>query len=230
MNDTPRNEKGVQSLRRLAGLAPLLLAGLVMACDQVGPSLGAGPTQTDEETAQYVIVADQSSWVQVPDGVLTLERAVGPDREQRVALRNESTLPGDNWLLLRARTRGGVNAPLRSNEFVTRTGGIPTPFTSLREGNLNSATDALGSYHWAEERVGADTVCILALRRIGEAERIMPSGANVMDVMMRNCVVGTREEALAPITAERLAYFPRSAGGAAPSENRNLSPLAAPMR
>ncbi|MFD1913074.1 hypothetical protein [Halodurantibacterium flavum] len=185
--------------------------------------------QTSEETQQYVVVPEARSWVRAPESLITIERVVGADGEQRIALENNTSLRGDNFLWLRARAPGRSTAPLRLSEFLERTGGAPYPFTQIRDGDLSSGEDSLGPYVWAEQRSGVNTICVLGLRRITQAGRVMPQGTTVIDVMMRNCVEGTPAQALAPLRDERLAYFPATSGNLRASGNRNLSPLAAPL-
>jgi hypothetical protein len=101
-------------------------------------------------------------------------------------------------------------------------GGTPEPFDGLADRDLNTGTDSLGPYFFAERRLGADTLCVLAIRRLDSSARPLPVRADALDVMLRNCVRGSREEALAPISAARLAVG--ASGGLL-----NLSPHAAPQ-
>lgn len=205
------------------------LLGLLVACAKV--SLPGVPSLVERENvAQYRLVPDNRAWISAPQGLLTLERDLSGEKEQIVALPNETAMRGDNSILLRARVGDGADRPrFQLAEFLERVGGAPEPFGELNDSDLRSREDALGSYFWTEKRLGADTICVLALRRATIEGRPLPRGTNALDIMLRNCVSGTVEEALQPILAESVAFFPGAAVGAGPRASRSLSPLAAPM-
>ncbi len=208
----------------MAGLM-LLLAG---SCDVV-PAVVAPDLAERELTTQYRTVSDSKTWVAAPLRLITVERALGTNIEQRVVLANETSLRGENFMLLRARARDGQNRiGFQLEEFVKRAGGVPPPFTSISDNNLLSATDALGTYFWTEYRAGVSTVCVLAVRRLDSGARLLPADTNVLDVMLRNCVSGTVEEALLPITAAHISGAVGSSQTSGPAGIRTLSPLAGP--
>ncbi len=60
------------------------------------------------------------------------------------------------------------------------------------------------------------------MRRLSVGARPLPRGTQALDVMMRNCVNGTVQEALAPMSERALAVT--GAVGA----SQTLSPYAAP--
>lgn len=210
-------------------LTTLSLLGLLVACADV--SLPGVPSLSQQEdVSQYRLIPDNRGWISAPQGLLTLERSLGSEIEQVVALPNQTAVRGDNAILLRARVGDGADRPrFQLAEFLERVGGAPEPFRSLNDSDLRSRDDALGTYFWTEQRIGANTICVLAVRRATIEGRQLPRGTNALDMMLRNCVAGTVDEALAPIRAESVAYYPGSAVGAGPRANRSISPLAAPM-
>ena len=209
-------------------LAVLLAALALAACNVVPPQLSPMLDEVEETTA-FATVPLSRAWVNVPEALLVTERGLVNSREQRIGLANRTTVSGDNVMTLRARVaQGQQEGRFRYEEFLRRIGGLPEPFTTLQAGDLLTGEDELGTYFWGESRLGANTVCVLGLRRLGTGFRQMPGNTNVMDVMLRNCVNGDAEQALAPLWASSIGYV--SGVGAAETRGRieMLSPLAGP--
>lgn len=209
--------------------AALSLSVLALsACNLVPPQLGPTLEET-EETVQFVTVPLNQTWVYVPGAVVATERGLVNSQEQRIGLANHTGVAGDNVLLLRARVvQGQQQGRLRYEEFLRRSGGLPGPFTAMKPGDLMTGEDDLGPYFWAEQRLGANTICVLALRRLDSGMRQMPGDTNVLDVMLRNCVNGTAEQALAPVMAANIGNYPGGSAARTPGSSRMLSPLAGP--
>ena len=213
--------------RGVAVAAALLLTGCLSLGDALDP---ASRIDVLEETSEFRIITPGQGFVHAPEAILTLERNLGRAVEQRTTLPNRTTLPGDNKLVIRAQTPRSINTTtFRLEEFLERMGGAPAPFAGIADRDLQTGRDSLGPYFWAERRVGADTICVVAFRRIGFSARPLPQGADALDVMLRNCVAGGTEEALAPIGARRLADAPVSPQDALAPAFRTLSPHAAPQ-
>ena len=66
--------------------------------------------------------------------------------------------------------------------------------------------------------------CVLVMRRLGIGARPLPRGTSALDLVMRNCVVGSVEQALAPMGERALGV-----SGSAQGTVRSLSPYAAPQ-
>ncbi|WP_207287097.1 hypothetical protein [Rhodovulum adriaticum] len=177
----------------------------------------------------YVQRPLSESWVYAKDARLLVERATTRVREQRILLRNRTSLRGDNFIFLRTvdLPRYGVAPRLAQDDLIAHAGGRPPPFDRVDAKLVNSLNDSIGAVTWAEWTDGAGTFCVLAVRRLDDTARVLTYGADVMDVLMRNCSGGSFDAALAPIMDAAIAFPPASgARGAGP---RNLSPLAAPM-
>ena len=170
--------------------------------------------------------AHSAAWVSAPETVLVLERAFGPLTEQRILLPNETAVAGDNLILLRARRSGSAGAgrftPL---DLVRAAGGTPPPFGDFEDLLLRSRSDRAGTLHWASWTDEAGLTCVLAFRRLDETTRVVPAGHALIDMMLRNCIHGSADAALAPALPESVGFGSTAAGDAAP---RMLSPLAAP--
>lgn len=168
------------------------------------------------------------AWSSAPGALVASERRLLSEREQRIGLVNDTTLPGDNVLILRARTaEWQPTARPQLNAIVTRAGGPLPPFTRISETNLRTRTDALGTLFWVEMRMPGDVICVYALRQMSVANRLVPQGTRSIEAVLRNCVPGTADEALAPITGDRVGT-PAAAAGPSGAP-RMLSPLAAPQ-
>jgi hypothetical protein len=179
-----------------------------------------------EETTPLVAVPVSAAWVNAAGMTSVLERGLVNSSEQRIGLVNRTAVPGDNLMILRSRDRFGQIGRLRFDEFMKRIGEVPAPFADVKSGDLRTGSDALGTYFWAEQRMGANTLCILGLRRLGAGGRQLPGDADALDVLVRNCVNGTTEEALAPLMADSVGSVPMAASG--PGQSRMLSALAGP--
>uniref|UniRef100_A4WR48 Lipoprotein n=1 Tax=Cereibacter sphaeroides (strain ATCC 17025 / ATH 2.4.3) TaxID=349102 RepID=A4WR48_CERS5 len=218
-----------------ASLRPAFLLGaalLAIAGCQETSIPGRPALSIREETAQFLSVPDSRRWVAVPGALLVQERDLGGDVEQRIALPNATTLEGDNMMLLRARVAAGPVLPrLQLASFADAEGRLPAPFGRASESALNTREDALGSVVYAERRIGVDTVCVLAMRRMPPTARPLPPQTEALDVMMRNCARGGPDEALRPIDAASLGFAsPVPEAATATGSRRNLSPLAAPTQ
>lgn len=208
----------------LTGLVALsVLAGCIMLPD---PRDYLMRRDQAEERISWYMVSPQRAWVNAEGRGVVLQREVQLDAEQRIQLQNPSLVPGDNLLALLAReTQPGVGR-MRLEEFRTRIGGWPAPFETMESGELAHGSDTLGDYFWAERRFGADTLCVLGVRRVSSAQRQVPGGRDALDIMLRNCVTGTAEAALRPLMDHSIGYVPAAMtpdGG-----SRMLSPLAGP--
>lgn len=218
-----------------AGTLLVLAAAMLAACsprqnDQTATgvyrllgSQRAPGLETLEQTVEYVLVPPTRAMVSAPDATLLFERTLGNAVEQRIILPNQTAVQGDNVIHVRAQTSSSADlSRFNMAEVSARFGGLPAPFERLSEGALTSGNDSLGTYVYARENVGANTVCVLVLRRMGLGARPLPRGTQALDVLMRNCVNGSLEQALAPMSARALAVT-----GTVGSTN-TLSPYAAP--
>ncbi|PQO22992.1 hypothetical protein C2I36_10195 [Rhodobacteraceae bacterium WD3A24] len=183
-----------------------------------------------EDTSQFRMAPVSRAYVLAPEALLMLQRRLGGAVEQRIALPNFTTVPGDNMLVVRAQTSQAINVnTFQLEEFLARMDGPPPPFSEIDDSALQTGEDDLGPYFYAERRVGVDTLCVLVLRRITQAARPLPEGAGALDVMLRNCVQGTTQDAMEPISGRRLAAAPVSGGDPRNPSFYTLSPHAAPQ-
>jgi hypothetical protein len=181
-----------------------------------------------EENSQFSILPLNRMWVQVPGALVATQRGLVNSMEQRIGLANQTTSPGDNYVQLRARFRQGHEiGRFRYDEFLRRIGGLPEPFSDMKPGDLLTGEDDLGVYFWAEQTDGG-TNCVLAIRRLDSGMRQMPGDTNVLDVLLRNCVNGTVEQALKPIMASSIGNYPGAGASLPEGSSRMLSPLAGP--
>lgn len=178
-----------------------------------------------ENTVEYVVVPASRAMVFAPDAVLVVERNLGGAVEQRIVLPNRTAVEGDNVIHIRAQTNDSADlAGFSFDEVATRFGGLPAPFQRATASGLNSGRDALGSYVYATERLGAGTTCVLVMRRLGVGARPLPQGTRALDIIMRNCVNGSVQQALAPMGDRAMAVGGSQTGGSI----NTLSPFAAP--
>jgi hypothetical protein len=179
------------------------------------------------ERAEWGIVPPEDAWVNVPGATLVVERRFANISEQRSLLPNHTALHGDNFAHLRAvpQSHGGL---LSLEKALERAGGLPRPFTSRDLDSMRSRQDAAGTLNWAEWTDGAGTTCVLAIRRMPISIRVLPNRAIALDMVMRNCVRGGATAALASAGPETVSFGAPS-GVARGGEQRNLSPLAAPL-
>lgn len=197
-------------------------------CAYVQPSNMPLTRQQAEELTPLVPVPASRAWIS-PDGLqLVFHRDLPGGAEQRVLLANHTPVAGDNQMVLRIRQTYGEAGRLRFEDFVHRIGGLPAPFEAFSPGSFIDGEDDLGPYSWAEERVGAEIICVLAVRRLATGRRHLPAQADAMDILLRNCVVGSADQALSPILAPSVMGSPQ--GTASAGQPRMLSALAGPSQ
>ena len=178
---------------------------------------------------QFIVQSLDQSWTEPQDAIINITRNLGTESEQIMGLVNDTTINGDNFLWLRARVPDGRNpGRFGLQSFLSRTEGVPVPFSGISDTNLRQGADSLGTYFYLEWRSGSSTNCVLAFRRISGATQVLPSGTNVLEVMLRNCVQGSIAEALAPIEDLRIGPSATTETRHKVSGYRMLSPLAAP--
>lgn len=223
--------------RALRAIGGLTLAGTVLvACTEAASDRSRNTVmrmfnpdhrpelQILEQVTDFALVPPSRAMVHAPDALLVMQRSLGGALEQRIVLPNATALRGDNTIQVRAQTRSTARLNEFSIEDVTaRFGGLPAPFAELDATSLRSGRDDLGAFAYATEEVGTQTVCVLVMRRLTGSARPLPQGAEALDVVMRNCVPGSAEEAMAPLGARALAV-----GGAPQRTIHTLSPHAAP--
>jgi hypothetical protein len=196
---TPR---GLGQNLRLA----LALAGFAMlaGCQGFLPATltGQSPTELAEAVTEFRVVPASRALINVPNALVVLERNLDGAVEQRITLPNSSSLAGENVILLRAQTSRTASATrLVLSDVLIQFGGPPTPFGGITESALTATTDQYGDITYTTLRPGGDLVCVLAFRRTQIGGRALPTGASSLDIMMRNCVSGALDTALAPVGA-----------------------------
>lgn len=181
------------------------------------------------EPGTYTDVPASQRWISVPGSRVALQRSVMGEEEQRVLLDNNTAVPGENELILRA--YGSADRPAGKLNFETlrtRLGGFPDPFAEVRSEDFRTGSDAFGGYVWIGRGYGSTVSCVLAFRRLDAETRLIPSDRSFLDVVLRNCVTGTAQDALAPILAQNIGYG-RTSAYSDHSGSRLLSPLAGPL-
>ncbi|PFG62183.1 hypothetical protein AXZ77_0757 [Thioclava sp. ES.031] len=227
MDVTTRNAVSLANifLRRavLGGVLALAACTSAPSFSQLGSAV--------QTTTQYALGRLSQLWASPEDALIMLHRQVGTEYEQKIGLANPTTLPGDNFLLLMAlATNGRTTGRFELNQFIEHAGGVPAPFKKIDERNLRSTTDSLGVYFWQEYDAGRQTRCVLAFRRLEPHARVLPKGANAMDVMLRNCVHGSTQTALKPIQDAQIRLGVVADVSTRSGGNLTLSPLAAPLQ
>lgn len=132
---------------------------------------------------------------------MVTQRGLRGASEQRVALSNDTHLPGENLIQMVSKSRNGRPGRFVFETFIRQIGGAPSPFTNITSGDLVTGEDDLGTYFWTELQYGNSDICVLGLRRVTSAQRILPGNASILDILIRNCVRGDVQTALAPLLA-----------------------------
>ena len=194
---------GISNLMRklvLRGSALIGLGVMLSACQMSGPGTNASPTERAEALSEYRIVPASRAFVNVPNALVVMERDLGVATEQRATLPNTTSLAGENTILMRAQTnRSSSRARLLLDDVLAQFGGTPSPFGTITESALTARSDQYGDITYSVMRPGGDVTCVLAFRRSQIGARALPRGTSALDLMLRNCVSGSVEEALSPI-------------------------------
>ncbi|NDV02048.1 hypothetical protein [Pseudoroseicyclus tamaricis] len=222
-----------RSLSRLSarlggrGRALALVVG-VAGCATIPVTANLG-LEVLEATQQFRSTPMSTAWVTPSGALIAIDRNLSSEFEQKIGLVNDTTLPGDNFVWLRARVPNGYPAGrFQLVDFLSRVGEIPQPFTQVSDDNLRYDDDSLGRYFYLAEQASGDTNCVLAFRRIDNAGRLLPRNTSVLEILLRNCVRGSVEQALRPITDRQIGVSAVAGIGAVEGGDRMLSPLAAP--
>ena len=184
---------------RLSGVLMLCVAAL-SACQMSSPDRTTSPTELAEALNEYRIVPASRAYINAPSAVLVMERNLGDATEQRITLPNTTSLSGENTILLRAQSPRSASATrLVLRDVLAQFGGTPSPFSNVTDGALSARSDPYGDITYTVARPGGDITCVLAFRRSQTGARALPRGATALDLMMRNCVSGSLEQALSPL-------------------------------
>lgn len=219
-----------RGVRRLlyAGAAASLLALATCAGLDEGPV--ALVTPSPSALLEFFRAPLDRAWTAQSSALVLIQRPVAPTtREQIVGLANETTLAGDNFLLLVAYgSPATVPRDYTLAGTLERAGGVPFPFVSISDSELRRRADSLGTYFWKEFDTRTGVACVLAIRRLDFDSRMLPANTAAMEVVLRNCVTGSAEEALAPLRPDQLSVGFASANINGSVRPRVLNPLAAP--
>lgn len=229
----PRRAPGPVRRSLIGAVSGIVALGVLAACgvaEMVAPSGSDARVSLDviEDTSQYQIVPASRAFISAPSASMVFERPLGRGAEQLIALPNDTSVAGDNQILVRAQTASTINlARFDLAQVLERFGGAPYPFQRVTNAQLETAQDALGSYVYATERLGTDTICVLAIRRLTVGARPLPRGTDALDVVMRNCVQGSVQAALDPVSARGIS---QSGAGGSYAQTPFAGPVAPGLR
>lgn len=181
---------------------PAIAALGVSACDGgfLSSLDGSSPTELAEAVTEFRVVPASRALINVPNALIVLERELDGALEQRITLPNSTSLQGENTIILRAQTSMTASrSRLVLDDVLRQFGGAPTPFGSVTDSALTSVSDQYGDITYMTRSPGGDVTCALAFRRTQMGARALPRGASALDIMLRNCVSGPVDRALAPI-------------------------------
>lgn len=188
----------------------------------------AGELQSSLSQEPFVQKPMERAWLGVPTAEIVLERSLHSISEQRILLPNHTALPGDNAIYLTARRMNAASAGRLDPErlFNALEKSATAPFKAFDDLTFFSRTDELGALNWAVWTNNAGLNCVLAVRRLDSTIRVLPQGVAYIDMVLRNCIHGSVEEALIPALPEHAGF---SAGSRPDNQTpQMLSPLAGP--
>lgn len=184
------------------GIISAIVAFAVSACDGgfLSSLDGSSPTELAEAVTEFRVVPASRALINVPNALIVLERELDGALEQRITLPNSTSLQGENTIILRAQTNMTASrSRLVLDDVLRQFGGAPAPFGSVTDSSLTSISDQYGDITYMTRAPGGDVTCALAFRRTQMGARALPRGASALDIMLRNCISGPVERALAPI-------------------------------
>ncbi|MBR3372038.1 MAG: hypothetical protein IKG52_15550 [Rhodobacteraceae bacterium] len=186
---------------RILGLLGIAALG-VSACDGgfLASLDGSSPTELAEAVTEFRVVPTSRALINVPNALIVLERDLDGALEQRITLPNSTSLQGENTIILRAQTAlTASRSRLVLEDVLRQFGGAPAPFGAVTDSGLTAVSDQYGDITYTSRAPGGDVTCVLAFRRSQIGARALPRGASALDIMLRNCISGPTERALAPI-------------------------------
>lgn len=218
---------GEGEIGSMVGRMPLgvILAAALAGCAYTPRDLLTSAQDLREQTP-FTPIPVLQSWINAPGIVMVMQRGLRGESEQRVALVNQAPVAGENVIIMRSRA-GNATARLDFYEFVRWAGGAPSPFEAIDVGELLTGNDETGTYFWVEQSIGEASHCVFGIRRLTSAQRLLPDGATSLDILLRNCVRGDPEEALAPLLGGSVSAAPIA--GVEAGQTSVISPLAGPI-
>ncbi|SDY78826.1 hypothetical protein [Citreimonas salinaria] len=203
-------------------------AGLAAGCSrQISIRIDRG----DGPGAQYAVTRPTEMWISVPEAQLVMVREAAGGAEQKILLPNDTVFDGDNFVFMRLVEPGLTSTPRRFelDAIVAAADGIPPPFTREDLRLMQSRSDGAGELVYARKTNGTETTCVLAFRGLEASERALPRRGDRLEIMMRNCVPGGEDAALAVLAPARLGVS-RPQATASEAVATPLSPLARPYQ
>ena len=180
------------------------------------------------DRAPYQSQPLSSAWISAPEAEMVLERRYRSVTEQRILLPNLTVMRGENFILLQSeRSPLSLGGRFRPADLLASAQGSPPPFDRFEELTFRTTEDALGMMSWARWTNNAGLNCVLAFRRLDATSRTVLRGTSAMDMMLRNCLHGSEEEALAPIGPAAVGFAASPLDPVAAPQM--LSPLAGPL-
>ncbi|WP_422074700.1 hypothetical protein [Tranquillimonas rosea] len=177
----------------LALLAPLMVSGCAeIVSEMASPAMMAAndPMRLTRTLAEEENAGDPMT-VRIVDGQRRIHRL----------LPNDTIVPGDNTLTYMNVTNWGFGTPV--SRILGSLQSLPTPFEFVTERDFRVRQDASGRFYYAVQRPNERTTCAFALREVDFVGLEVSSGFSTTSKVLRNCVTGSLEEALAPMISDR---------------------------
>jgi len=213
-------------LKRFFGRAAsfaLVFLTLVAGCGQSNPFASSrGSKDVDERR----LIAPADLWIVPKTSSFALSGRLEGDDYQLIGLENKSNMEGDNFLLLVAKGSRIQKREVFDPASVLGKLNINTaPFYGLKDSELRQRRVGGGKLFWKETGASGKVKCVLGLRRITEEQMSLPRNVFALEMILRNCVIGSFEDALEPILDRGVFYSTNDS-----PKPLWISPLAGPKR
>lgn len=134
-------------------------------------------------------IATQQAWLRV-DGMIAASQRLMPDGdEQRIVLENDTLVPAENRIDLRASQRRGIARTVVEIEQVADR--AASFFGPIRSDRLEQEATSFGPLFYVQAAPMGGTTCVFAFQRLSPGAGTLPSRARPIIMTGQNCVPGT---------------------------------------
>ena len=190
----PVEINAIVQLRRAIGrfAAAAVLSAVVAGCVANGVTRDGGAP-----VPSWRSVGVPQAWLRVDGAIAVSQRSMPGEDQQRIVLENDTLVPAENRIDLRAsRQRGMSRTVVEIEEVADRAAPF---FGPIRADRLEQESTIFGPLFYVEAAPMRGTTCVFAFQRLSPGAGTLPSSARPIVMSGQNCVPGTDvRAALAP--------------------------------
>lgn len=162
-----------------------VLSAIVAGC----VTNGTGRDGRNAPVPSWRSVGTQQAWLRVEGMIAASQRSMPNGDEQRIVLENDTLIPAENRIDLRASQRRGISRTVVEIEQVADR--AASFFGQIRPDRLEQETTVFGPLFYVQAAPMGGTTCVFAFQRLSPGAGSLPSSARPIIMAGQNCVPGT---------------------------------------